>query len=314
MHAESAAVATELVLRKELGHVLAALDAAGVRTLVFKGAALAFTHYAQPSDRPRVDADLLIVPDQREAAVRTLEQLGYRHPIRIPGELTRSQAVYEKIDELGIAHTIDLHWQVSKPQVFGHLFPFDELAAVSVPVPALGPSARAPGCMHALAIACVHRVAHHHGAERDRPIWLTDIHLLAGRLTPADAAAFVAFAGQKGILRVSVDALGLAQRELGTTLPADLLDRLRHEATRHPEEPSATYLQPRMRRVDVLVSDLSALPSWRARVRLLGEHVFPPARYMRETYGVSSRGMLFAMYIWRVIHGAAGWFRVARSR
>lgn len=313
MHTEPAAVATELVQRKELAAVLKALDDGGIRILLFKGAALAFTHYAYSSDRPRLDADLLVAPAQRQAAAQVLERLGYRPPPRIPGSLIQSQAVFEKTDELGVAHTIDLHWHISKPQIFAHLFPFDELAAAAVPVPALGPAARAPRAVHALAIACVHRVAHHHGPDRDRPMWLTDIHLLASRLTPGEAAEFVAYAERHRIVRICADALTSAERAIGRALPEPLA-QLRAKAANVPREPTAAYLEPKMRRVDVLVNDLAALPSWRTRAQLLFEHVFPPRSYMQGTYGVKQPGVLPVLYLWRILRGAAGWFRVERSR
>ena len=72
-------VVKEMIVRRELSHVLASLAAGGVRPLLFKGAALAFTHYPAPPTRPRVDADLLIVPAEVQAATGILERLGYRH-------------------------------------------------------------------------------------------------------------------------------------------------------------------------------------------------------------------------------------------
>ena len=45
--------AVEQVVRHELREVIAALSAEGIRPLLFKGAALAFTHYPNPVLRPR---------------------------------------------------------------------------------------------------------------------------------------------------------------------------------------------------------------------------------------------------------------------
>ena len=173
--------ALELLRRRELIAVLEALGAASVRPLVFKGAALAHTHYPIPAARPHLDVDLMVEEPAVEAADRVLTQLGYHRPLRISGTLIKSQATYLKEDAYGVLHTMDLHWKVSIPQVFADLFSFDELASSSVPLPAAGASARAVGRVHALAIACVHRVAHHPGD--DRPIWLHDIHLLASGLS-----------------------------------------------------------------------------------------------------------------------------------
>ena len=43
--------------------------------------------------------------------------------------------------------------------------------------------------VHALLVACIHRVAHHRGTER--LIWLLDIHLLASRLEEREWTALV---------------------------------------------------------------------------------------------------------------------------
>lgn len=303
-----ATVATELVLRRELQAVLADLDAAGVRTLVFKGAALAFTHYPTPAARPRIDADLLIAPQDRERATGVLERRGYLRPLRIPGELIRSQILFEKTDAFAICHAVDLHWKICKPKLFADVLSFDELWASAVRVPDLGPSARVPGPVHALAVACVHRVAHHHGAARHRRIWLYDIHLLAGRLSADETRQFLALAAAREIARVCADGIALAQASFGTRLSAGLLERLHQISADQSGAPSARYLEPRLRRVDVLASDLATLGSWRQRAALLHEHLFPPASYMREKYGRSIRLPLAWLYLRRVVEGALGWF------
>ena len=70
--------------------------------------------------------------------------------------------------------------------------PARELLARALPLPALGPHARGPGDVDALLIACMHRATHRHNPytvngedhhDPDRLIWLTDIDLLARRLS-----------------------------------------------------------------------------------------------------------------------------------
>ena len=61
--------------------------------------------------------------------------------------------------------------------------------------------------------------------------------------------------------------------------------------------------------VDVLRLDLDALPSWRARGRLIREHLLPSTSYMRARYGVRSNILLPGLYVWRVLHGAPKWLR-----
>jgi hypothetical protein len=62
------------------------------------------------------------------------------------------------------------------------------------------------------------------------------------------------------------------------------------------------------RKVDVLLSDLRAL-TWKERSKLVREHLLPPAKYMRETYGVQTPALLPFYYVWRIVRGAREWFR-----
>ena len=305
-------LAIEQITRRELREVIAALHAEGVRPLLFKGAALAFTHYPDPALRPRLDVDVLVSSDEIQITTSVLQRLGYRRSLCVSGELVSSQLPYDKVDRYGVQHAIDLHWKLSNPQVFANLLSIEELAADSVPVPALGEAARSVGPVHALAIACVHRVAHHY--DRDHLIWFYDIHLLAGALRAVELETFLCLAERKQISAVCERGLFLAQQQFGTELPSGLLDRLRTVEARNGREPSAAYLRRDIRKVDVLLSDLSALQSWRQRLRLLTEHVFPPAAYMQKVYGVSERGWLPLLYAWRFVEGARGWFRMGTTR
>jgi hypothetical protein len=298
------AAAIEQVVRRELGDVATALRRDGVDTLLFKGAALALTHYASPVLRPHVDIDVLLPADAVPEATAVFERLGYRRPPYVTGQLVSSQLPYQKLDRHGVRHAYDLHWKISIPQVFANTFSIDELAAGAIPVPRVD-GIRAIGPLHALLAACIHRVAHHHG--RDRLIWLYDIHLLGERLSVPEAEELVRLAAEKQITAVCERGIALAQKTFGTRCPARLLEGLRIAEGRSGGEPSAVYLQPRLRKVDVLRSDLAALPSWRARGRLLKEHVFPPAAYMREAYGVKSLAWMPALYAWRFARGARRW-------
>ena len=191
------AVATELVARRELTQVAATLAATGLHPLVFKGAALAFTHYPFPASRPRVDVDLLMSADAARRAVSIFASLGYAPLPCTSGTFVRSQVSYARVDRYGLTHTLDVHWQISIPQVFANLLSLEELTETAVPLPALGPTVRTIDPAHALSIACIHRVAHHHGHER--LIWLYDLHLLAGALRVTEVERFLNTARDRSI-------------------------------------------------------------------------------------------------------------------
>jgi hypothetical protein len=302
-------VALEEIARRELQRVLEALAAAEVPALIIKGAALAYTHYPDPALRPRVDADLLIPIASRSAAAAALERLGYTSVPLTSGELVTHQAAYAREDG-GRRHVVDLHWEVSDPQVFARALDIEELLAASVAVPALGDSARAPSPVHSLAVACVHRVAHHAG--RDRLIWLYDIHIVAERLSEAERDSFVAFATEKRLRAVCRAGLSTAERCFDGEGTRRLLAAM--GTADHAREPSAAFAERPMRKVDVLRSDLGELRGWGQKVALLREHLFPPAAYMRQKYSITNPALLPFLYAWRIVRGGVGWLRPPDGR
>lgn len=300
----AAQVAVEMVQGREIMEVVRSLVRAGVEPLLMKGAPLAYTDYQAPHLRPRADTDLLIHPLERESAERALAALGYERVNATRGGLVSYEFAMVRLDRSGVTHVVDVHWRVNNRQVFADALSYDECVAGSEAVPQLG--ARALGPIHALLLACMHRVTHvtvaydFDGVPQlgDRLIWLYDIHLLATRLTPAAFKRFGQLAGHRRVRQVCLDGLTLAQRYLGTSLPEDVLDSL---AAPGPRELSARYLD--AGRMRCLVRDIRSLPAWRDRLQLSKEHVFPPADYMLEKYGMSRRAWLPALYLHRGIWG-----------
>ena len=113
--------------------------------VVFKGAALAQTHYTESWRRPRYDADVLITRDSRERVFAALEELGYTRRAFISGELVMYQAPFERVDHLGIEHALDIHWRIANPQVFSQVLTHGELVERSV-------TCRRPGSFDARAL------------------------------------------------------------------------------------------------------------------------------------------------------------------
>jgi hypothetical protein len=301
-------LAVEEIARRELREVLVALADAGIVPLLFKGTALAFTHYHDAALRPRFDTDLLIEASEIDIAAATLERLGYERGPFVAGDLVMYQAPFSRSDRRGVRHTFDVHWKISNPQVFAAAFTVDELRARAVSIPALGSGARAVGPVHALALACIHRLAHH--GDDERLIWLYDIHLISEGLTASEREDFINLADAKQLMTVCRDGLAAAEQRFRGRGVALLLGTLEARKSGRPEQ-SEIYVTGRLRKVDVLVSDLKALDGWGARMKLLREHLFPPPSYMQQVYGVSSRALLPLVYVWRIANGAAGWWRRA---
>ena len=170
-------------------------------------------------------------------------------------------------------------------------------------MPILGEPAHALCPVDALLLACAHRVAHHHDSEK--LLWLYDIHLLASGMDRPAFERFAALAAAKQVRAVCVRGLTLAKRWFATQVPDDVLETL---AAHDSMERTAAFLDGRLSQADILLSDLTALGEWSGRWKLLREHLFPPAAYMRERSALPGSVPLFALYTHRAVRGAWKWF------
>src|SRR5438445_1391189 len=154
--------------RLEVMRVLSALHDANVNTLIFKGTALAYTQYTHPSLRPRNDTDLLVKREDWDQAARVLHRLGYKRKDEIRGNVARNQGEFVRQEQC-VHHVVDLHWQISDRPVFAAALEFEPLLQNAVEIPALGAVSRTLAPVHALLLACMHRVRHYNA---DLLMWL----------------------------------------------------------------------------------------------------------------------------------------------
>jgi hypothetical protein len=73
-----------LAYYRELGTILSAFESAGIDFFLTKGCALGPRYYPQPLVRSMQDLDLMIHPQDAEAAQRTMFDLGYTHDLWNP--------------------------------------------------------------------------------------------------------------------------------------------------------------------------------------------------------------------------------------
>ena len=297
----------ELLIKRELDALLPKLADAQVEFLLLKGTPLAYALYPQPYLRSRGDTDLLVPSEKRQAAERVLLDAGYRAGESAGGTLASYELSFSKTDSAGVEHFVDLHWRLGNSQIYARMFSFDELFVAAVTVPELGPTARMPCSINALLIACLHRVSHLHAPyyvdgvphlEANRLIWLSDIHLLADGISPAEWEDFVALATRKGVRAICLDGIQVTRRAFHTAVPPWVLNRL---AAPGPTELSAGYLSPGQWRHQLL--ELRALESWGQRLRLAREWFFPPADYVLRKYQRQSRLLLPWLYLRRAFGG-----------
>jgi hypothetical protein len=298
--AARAEAVVEATRRAELASSLEALARVDVHPVLIKGTALAYTVYDNASARPRCDTDVLVARDQVDRAREVLFALGYEPSVCCDGELVLRQFEMHKIDRLGVEHTLDVHWCVSTQTVFADMLSYDELFAGAIAVPPLGSFARAAGLTHALLLACVHPVMHHRNERR--AIWMYDIHLLASLFSCANWQAFARLAIERKVAAVVASALRSARGVWGTSLPDGLVATLAAVA----DEPSAEYLAVTRTWRHEFVANVSHLPTWRDRLRLLREIAFPSPTYIFRAYQVDGSirsAFLPAFYVHRLALG-----------
>lgn len=302
--ASRVAAADDAARTRELARVVRRLEEAGCRPIVFKGAALAHTHYRQPWLRPRLDTDVLVSPDHRAVAARVFAELGYSRPPFVSGRLVMYQEMFVRAEGGGLEHVFDVHWRVANPQAVSGVFSHAELAGRALRVDVAGGHFHVPCPVDALLLACVHRAAHHHDSRE--LLWLYDVHLVALRLTPEDWQEVVASATRRRVAALCTRGLALAVSRFGTAVP----DTVKGTWSETAGEPSAVFLRDDLRPMARLRSDLAAL-GLADRLRLLRELVLPPPSYMRSVHGDST--WLAWLYLRRLMTGVRKWCRPVSS-
>jgi hypothetical protein len=278
----------ELRHRALLRETLSQLAAVGVRPVLFKGTALAYTLYPEGALRSRGDTDLIIPPQTQTLVADTLSTLGFERGCAVSGESVSYQASFTRTAPAGDAHTLDVHWRINNSELLSRLFTHDELLQHAQAVTALGPDALAAGKVHALLLACMHRATHKHNPyyvdgvayySGDRLIWLYDIHLLSQCSSQQNWDELVRMAQVKGLCAICVEGLERARSAFHTMLPHFVLDALGRAGQ---TEGVARYFASGPLRQQWM--DFCAIPGATRKTRFLAETLFPPPGYMRQKY------------------------------
>lgn len=288
----------ELAQRGMLVKVLAALEAAGIRVLVLKGAALRAWLYPAPWLRESSDLDLLF-RDRKSAleAAVALEPLGFEVAY-LPG--SSAHELLCRHPRAGI--DLDLHWALSGAPAMRHLPGFDALLADAVLLPMYGATARGLGPAHAFLHACVHRASNLQAGLGDRLKWLYDVHLLVASADGATWDGCVDACIRARIAGIALDTLQATSSLFGTAIPVEAREALERAMPEDDIDAGRMadwrYLQWR---------NLKALPDWQTRLRWLWDRLFPPLGYMRESYGWdATRRSLMATRLRRLLARLGG--------
>ena len=314
--AERAEAALEIVRRQELCRLLRAFAAADVPVLLLKGAALAYSLYPEPWLRPREDTDLLVRSADARHASDVLGSAGYRPAVMQSGALRHPPAAVRPLGSSRTSTRLRSPLEDRQP------------GAVCRSAVARGPSARArrrcrsddapaariPRRIHALLLACWHRVSHHH--DSGDLLWLYDLHLLADGLSDADAA----------------EVLAITRRtRTGAHLRARLAPGRASDSTRDSRERSSPIEETSGDRTSRSRRRISSRTpeEWTCWWRICGRFPIggrergsfantcfhPPSTCWARSAAGRRRATLPALYLWRIARGAgAGFGRLTRSR
>lgn len=290
----------------EMRRVIDALGEAGIRAVILKGSALAYTRYPEPWCRTRADLDLLVARGDRVAAGGVLESIGYARGDLVSGTWLMQQDLWERRLVPDATQMVDVHVEFTNRAFFATHFPASECLARAVSAPFAGPHGWQLDAADALIFSCVHRVAHH--SCDARLIWSYDIALQAAACDASDVAQVIARATAHGLAAVCAQELRRA-RDMwdgrGGACAEAVIDAL---DTAGRTESSRAFLAAGRGPAGDLWLDLRALPSWHARAQLMIEHLFPPRGFMLRQPGVTPRNLTWR-YARRILAGPFHWGR-----
>lgn len=290
----------------EMRRIVEVLGAAGVRAVILKGSALAYTHYPEPWCRTRADLDLLVARHQRDEAGRVLRVAGYVPGDLVSGTWLMQQDLFERELAPGAMQLVDVHVEFTNRAFFVSRLRAADGLARAVPASFAGQHGWQLDPADALIFSCVHRVAHH---SRDaRLIWTSDIARQALACRPFEVTALLQRASEFGLAAICAHELEAARTIWGGRdgAFADEVIAALSEAGYH--DASRAFLRGGRGQAGDLWLDLRALPGWSARWQLIVEHLFPPRTFMLRQPGATRRNLPWR-YARRILAGPLKWRR-----
>ena len=281
--------AQNAMLLDELQRVVKALNVAGIRVLVIKGADLAQTLYPEVGLRPMADLDLLIPKQSFEQARAVVEQgLGYMQEEKEAVGDIKGVVGYHVDLKGGTGGLIDLelHWTLVTSEESWYAVPaawFWEQSQPFVEIGGTAGEARRLTNEANLLYLSAHAVLQH-GVRQSLLIWLYDLHALVTKY------------GQE------IDWEWLMEEAMRLGWAPALIRGLRESrerfGTRLPEAVAATMHEEGEGRVGRLVDFMAEFPGarllydwdtlmalrWPERVRYAAALVFPSGAYLRWRY------------------------------
>lgn len=286
-----AGVAQDMLRSHHLSRILHKFDRAGVRCLLIKGEALANSHYATPGTRTRCDSDLFIDLDDIEAAKQAVldADMSIVSPVYKSHQFTVSRAG----DLSGTVH-FDVHWRISNHPLYARAISFEEAFDHSLEVPGME-NTRMLNAVDALLLACMHRMGNERH-DRNRLIWIHDIHALTTAMDANELLKFAAKAERLQVQEACLDGLSMSAKCFLTPVPDRVIEIL--QAPRPPRSRSVRIAQSNL---GLLIDDWKSLADRRSRLGLLKELFWPSSSFLLHKYDKTSKLWLPALYVRQVL-------------
>lgn len=295
-------IALNTLQRQEAEQVLAALERAGVETVLLKGTPLAYTVYDDPLCRFKGDLDIWIRFEQLAEATAAIQGAGYRVARNVdrPPELTLLVGGEQQmVSDLPGTGLIELQWPAFRGEWVRHTTRIDHglVWARRMPVRIEGRAAYMMAPEDLLIHLCLHQAINHQFATP----WLRnllDVHLVIQRLTP-DWEQVCARARSWRVATVMWTVLSLAEELFGTAVPGGVMMALsptpgrrwairRLRLERRLIEMSSVGYRHRRFLIQLLLVDRlrdAATLSWHG--------IFPGAAWLRARYGINTPGAVW---------------------
>jgi hypothetical protein len=285
-----------LLLQKALVAVLKACNAANLQVLVLKGMSLAHTVYETPIAREMVDIDLLFRPVDLPLATSVLKSVGYA----IPHDADNLMDLAPSNKEYALRHplhgiTLDVHWSLTEPPMEAAI---DESGlwqrAQRFEIaghPALG---LAPEDL--LAHVCFH-ASHHHYFDVVGLRPFLDIARISADTSELDWEGFRQRVTDWGWSRGCTLTLSIARRYLGAPVPASVLESAATPSAELADIQRAALEAVFLRdhpadQINLNILRVWAARSWRDRLRLFVDRLFPPQGQLIQEFGLTAHGKL----------------------
>jgi hypothetical protein len=297
-----------LALEAATAQVVGSLSDRGVRAIVLKGPALAGWLYDGPHQRPYGDVDLLVAPQTFDLAEVCLDQLGFRYPLAGARPNEQATHAHEWVRKRPLRAAVDLHrslyWiripEAAAWEILSRDTDVIEIGGASVEV--LARPARA-------LVVALH--AAQHGRDSRKPLRDLERALAVGHDGLWREAADLAT--QLDVRRPFTAGLRLHPAGIELAARLGLGARMSREVLLLTVSPPPTAIG---------FHRLAEAESWREKLRVTVEKLFPSPPLLRAWQPVAQRGAagLALAYAWRPLwlfwkapRGLIALVRAARS-